>query len=181
MIMSTKKSQSAVNSAGFTLIELLVVVVIIGILGGIAAPGWLGFLNRQKVNAVKTDLKAVLQQAQTRAQQRSASYGVVFGSTASGPTTALSTEGATFPPVTLGSNAKNVRIIASVASTAATTSASRLDFDYQGGLSANSVPFVIKISADNNVDNQQCLIISSLLGSIVESKQAACDSPNLGL
>jgi prepilin-type N-terminal cleavage/methylation domain-containing protein len=180
--MSTKKSLSVANSAGFTLIELLVVVLIIGVLGSIMAPGWLGFLNRQKVSGVKTELKAVLQQAQTKAQQRSTSYGVVFSSTASGPTAALSTGSSTLPAVTLGSNTQNIQLAASVIPATGTAStATSLTFDYQGGVSSNSVPFVIKITANNNSATQKCLIVTSLLGSIVDAQGATCNNPNLDL
>jgi len=45
---------SSSSESGFTLIEVLVVVIIVGILGSIAAPGWLSFLERQRANSVKS-------------------------------------------------------------------------------------------------------------------------------
>ncbi|MGB7086626.1 MAG: prepilin-type N-terminal cleavage/methylation domain-containing protein, partial [Phormidesmis sp.] len=79
--MKTRKTLPSSSIAGFTLIEMLVVVIIIGVLGSIAAPSWLSYLNRQRVTTVRDELKAVLKEAQTKAQQKSTSYSVVLGLT----------------------------------------------------------------------------------------------------
>lgn len=177
--MKTKRNCSlSSRSEGFTLIELLVVVIIVGVLGSIAAPGWLGYLNRQRVSSVQTELRSILQQAQTQAQQRSASYSVVLGSTAEGPTAALSANGNIAPPVLLGSNTKNIQLATFVDITAAS---SPLEFDYRGGVSNDLIPFVIKITADDNAATQKCLIVTNLLGGIVNAKGSACDNPDLGV
>lgn len=42
-------SDSTQSKAGYSLIELLAVVVIIGVLAVIAAPGWIAFVNRQRL------------------------------------------------------------------------------------------------------------------------------------
>lgn len=165
------------TDSGFTLIELLVVVIIVGILGSIAAPGWLGLLNRQRVTTVRDELRATLKDAQTRAQQRSASYSVTIGSSADGPTAAISPEGSTAMPVILGSNTKNIQLATSIGST---TSSDSLTFDYRGGIPVDAVPFVIKITANNNSTTQKCLIVSSLLGSIIDAQGSTCNNPDLG-
>jgi prepilin-type N-terminal cleavage/methylation domain-containing protein len=171
--MQLKKS----HPSGFTLIELLVVVVIVGVLGSIAAPGWLGLLNRQKVSTVRTELKSALKEAQTKAQQRSTAYSITLGSTANGPTAAIAPAGSTATASILGSNSKNIQLAAFVGST---TSANSLTFDYRGGVSVSSVPFVVKITANSTASTQKCLIVTSLLGSIVEAQGTACNNPDLG-
>lgn len=176
--MKTKTDRPQLSgSEGFTLIELLVVVTIIGILGSIAAPSWLSYLNRQRVRSVQTDLKSILQQAQTKAQQRSTSYSIVLGSTPDGPTAALSTAGSIITSTSLGSNAKNIQLAEFVGTAVATDP---LEFNYRGNVSDDSIPFVIKITSDNNAATQRCLIVTSLLGGIVEAEDSKCDNPNFG-
>lgn len=166
--------------AGFTLIELLVVIVIVGVLGSIVAPGWLGYLNRQRVSTVRTELRSALKTAQSQAQQKSADYSVIFGTTADGPTAAFSTVGQTsINPINLGSNTKNIQLAATYGSTASTTD--RITFDYRGSVSENSVPFVVKVTSDNSTATQKCLIVTNLLGGIVDADGSTCDSPNIGL
>lgn len=175
--MKVKTNQPTSAIAGFTLIELLVVVLMVGIVASIAAPGWLTMLNRQRVNTVQTELRTVLKDAQTKAQQKSTSYSVVVGSTTDGPTVALSTAGTMLEEQSLGSNVSNIQLSTFIGSTASTDT---LTFDYRGGVDESSIPFVIKVIPNNDGNNQKCLIVSSLLGGIVEAEKSDCDDPNLG-
>ncbi len=64
------------NTSGFTLIEVLVVISIVGILSAIAAPSWLGFVARQRLNKANDTVFAALQQAQREAKKNKRSYSV---------------------------------------------------------------------------------------------------------
>ncbi|MBD3559675.1 type II secretion system protein [Planktothrix sp. FACHB-1355] len=64
--------------AGVTLIEMLVVIAIVGILAAIAAPSWLGFLTRQRVNTAQAEAFSVLREAQANAQREKRVWQVCF-------------------------------------------------------------------------------------------------------
>jgi prepilin-type N-terminal cleavage/methylation domain-containing protein len=64
------------NTSGFTLIEVLVTIAIVGILSAIAAPSWLGFVARQRLNKANDTVFAALQEAQREAKKNKRSYSV---------------------------------------------------------------------------------------------------------
>jgi len=172
------------KTSGFTLIEVLVVVIIAGILAAIAAPGWLAFLNRQRVSTVKSDLVQTLKNAQQDAIQKRLSLDVKIEDSATVPTVVVN--GLT---QTLGSDvssAGNLRLTSYVV-TGGTKDATfdTIRFDYRGmpsigksatpaSFSDSSLPFVITVSTANS-SAKQCVIVATLLGSL----KTACDDPSL--
>ncbi|NJM96618.1 MAG: prepilin-type N-terminal cleavage/methylation domain-containing protein [Phormidesmis sp. RL_2_1] len=174
--MKVRKPQTPLREDGFTLIEVLVVVVMVGVISSIAAPGWLAFLNRQKVNTVRNELKGIVLDAQLKSQQKSTSYSVVLSTTANGPSAALSTAGSLYPASLLGSKTKGITVSTFISSTA-TAPTQALTFNYKGEVGADLLPFVIKVSDSSTSNIQQCLIITSLLGNITEASNAVCNNP----
>ena len=67
------------SNSGFTLLEVLVAIVIVGILSAIAAPSWLAFVARQRLNKANDSVLAALQEAQRQAKKTKRSYSVSFG------------------------------------------------------------------------------------------------------
>ncbi|WP_434555521.1 pilus assembly FimT family protein, partial [Prochlorothrix hollandica] len=60
------------------MIELLVVILMAGILAAIAAPGWLGFLANQRLQAATDDAIGAIRLAQNTAIRRRTNYQVSF-------------------------------------------------------------------------------------------------------
>jgi prepilin-type N-terminal cleavage/methylation domain-containing protein len=59
----------ASNSQGFTLVELLVCLCLLGVLAALAAPNWMRFQERARVEAARDQLMNDLQNARLRALQ----------------------------------------------------------------------------------------------------------------
>lgn len=66
------------HTSGFTLIEVLVVIVMVGILSASAAPSWLSFVARQRLNKANDVVFAAVQEAQREAKKQKVTYSVSF-------------------------------------------------------------------------------------------------------
>ncbi|MEB3215324.1 MAG: prepilin-type N-terminal cleavage/methylation domain-containing protein [Nostocales cyanobacterium 94392] len=69
-------SEQLDSSSGFTLIEVLVVIAMVGVLSAIAAPSWLGFVARQRLNKANDSIFSALQEAQRQAKKTKLNYSV---------------------------------------------------------------------------------------------------------
>lgn len=63
-------NQSTSNQRGFTLLEMLVVIVGVGVVAAIAAPGWMSFMERSRLNVGRDELYLGMREAQSKAQAR---------------------------------------------------------------------------------------------------------------
>lgn len=77
---SKLKSQSNFhkNEAGFSLIEVVVVVLMVAVLSAIAAPGWLGFVNRQRIYSLNDEVYRTIQNTQSEAKHKKLAHVVEF-------------------------------------------------------------------------------------------------------
>lgn len=64
------------RDAGYTIIELIVIMVILAVLAAIAAPSWLVFLNRQRLNNAQAEVVTAIRETQSKAKQQKREWQV---------------------------------------------------------------------------------------------------------
>ncbi|MGF1516398.1 MAG: Tfp pilus assembly protein FimT/FimU [Nodosilinea sp.] len=174
------------QTAGFTLIEVLVVVIIAAILAGIMAPGWLAFLNRQRVSTVKSDLLQTLRNAQQDSIQRRIDVAVEINDGAATPSilvNGLEQQLGDDDNNPGGVQLRSYSVIGGTPNNAFDT----IVFDYRGmpaigttpdNASPDNLPFVVSVRIGDAGD-QQCVVVANLLGSLKSASNADCDNPNV--
>ncbi|MDF5727007.1 MAG: prepilin-type N-terminal cleavage/methylation domain-containing protein [Rhizonema sp. PD38] len=192
----------AQENAGFTLLEVLVVLLMVGVLSAIAAPGWISFVNRQRVNKANDAVLTALQEAQRQAKKTKLSYSVSFQTDSNRvakiaiyPTTSTpywqnlgADLGISSGQVLLGTNLirENMAGTLSYASYDP-TKPQTITFDYTGGLanqtgqipSSDSLGLKIVVAVPNSVNSTQpgsvirCVIVDTLIGGMRTAKDSA--------
>ncbi len=197
--MLTQKRSPSPSNAGFTLIEMVVAFLIIGILSAIAAPSWLTFTNRQRINAANDAVLRVLQEAQRQAKSKKLSYSASFKSvqnqvpkviihpagttpTATDPRWTNLGEDIALKPgqVLLYSNIDQKTPNKKVTETTLATNQRTITFDYMGTLppSATTPLKVVVAEATGSPDPntmKRCVIIETLIGGMRTAKDNNCN------
>lgn len=185
---------------GFTLIEVLVVIIIIGVLGSIAAPGWLSFLNQQRVNRANDVVLRALQSTQSEARKTKFSYSFMIRMGSSGvpelasfpdsdgnatPTNwqSLGSDiGISANQVWVGTNISGTNASSGSPTAVTTTPAGRIRFDHTGVLrsSAKSLTSPLNITLGQfgsnppSTNTMRCVQITTLLGSMETRRERDC-------
>ena len=187
--MKLSRTSRLNTSSGFTLIELLVVIAMVGILAAILAPSWLGFLNRQRISSVRSDLVQVLRQSQQTAIQRRQAVAITVEEDEDFPTI----NNGVNQQLALGGGLQPGMIELksfSVTDDGEESDDNQFSFNYQGKLIDSidaqgrevpqTLPLVITISSPD-FNQQQCVILANLIGSIKTAEGTTCDTLPLDL
>ncbi|NET06941.1 MAG: type II secretion system protein [Symploca sp. SIO2B6] len=167
------------SNSGFTLLELIMVILIIGVLSTIAAPGWLAFTNRQRVNKVNDAVLSVLQDAQSDAKRRKLSYGVNFrkNNEDNSPEVAVYLKETAPNPLPWESLLNDLEVKpGQVQLDEPPEDQNQITFDYQGNVeNEGDIPFIVKVSVpDSSV--KRCVIVQTIIGTMKTDKGENCEN-----
>lgn len=152
------------QSGGFTLLEVLAVAIILGILGALVAPSWLGFLNRQRAVTARRELRLALRDAQQRARSTNAPVTVEFRNQNQ------------LPQVGINGTWRNLGNgdIEPGQLQLSTPVATSIVFDYKGRVEpGQALPFRVLATTNAN-STPHCVVIDYLLGSAREAEGTDC-------
>jgi prepilin-type N-terminal cleavage/methylation domain-containing protein len=165
------------SETGFTLIELAVVVLIIGVLSLIAAPSWIGFLNKQRLTVANEKIYLSLKDAQNKAQQQNKSYRASFRDNNGMPQVALELD-------SFGTPANDSNLWTNISEkpgelTLSLNYGSSMVFNYDGSIKENSeinLGESITINITGQLpNNQQCVKVATLLGMLEKASGTSCN------
>lgn len=181
------------------------VILLVGILSSIAAPSWLAFVNRQRVNKVNERVVSVIQEAQREAKKKKLSYRVSFRMNGNDPQAAVyqafDNQGNNNTPETfqwqslvddLGVNPEQVLVRTNLTGDNKSGGAllglsddQTITFDNQGVLDdpniGNGLAIVVAVRDPRDNDNpieatKRCVIIRTILGALETERKGGCPS-----
>ncbi|PZU98301.1 MAG: prepilin-type cleavage/methylation domain-containing protein [Pseudanabaena sp.] len=179
--MKRNRKQRDRYSSGFTLIEVLVVMIVVGILSGIVAPSFLGFLNNQRISSAQSQAFSTLRLAQSTAKRNQTVWQASFRNTAtasqyavhpvpSGDTTAI------YNALPWQNFADGTQISTTLTTFTPITNPDpdvyRVQFKPQGTPNG-AIGKITFITSGSN--RRKCVIISTILGALRTAEDAGCD------
>lgn len=194
-----KRIISKRSIAGFTLIEALVVIIMAGILFAIAAPSWIGFLNRQRLTTARGQVFEILRSAQAEAKRTKVSRAVFFDNNATKPrvivvpykkevlkadgtvdTAATSTpsdDNGGWQVLGNGDIKEGIIKIAGKPNNGSETASGNVVFDTYGNVDQNilTMPYTITIQTTNVRSPKRCVKVTTLLGAMASAEDSGCD------
>ena len=194
-----KRISSKRSIAGFTLIEALIVLIMTGILFAIAAPSWVGFLNRQRLSTARGQVFEVMRAAQAEAKRTKVSRAIVFDNTTTTSTNQqprivvvpVLDNAATPSSVSAGVNTSDGRWqvlgsgdikagvikIAGKPDQGAATNSGAIIFDTYGNVNPNvgTTPYTITVQATTATSPKRCVKVTTLLGAMTSAEDGDCN------
>ena len=155
--MTPMKATQNQNKSGFTLPEVLLIVVIIGIFAALAAPGFLSWVNRKRVNDVLSQVEGAVKEAQSTAIRKSqpCELSITSSSVTATPQNCLPTGARDLTQVSGGTNESSVNVIAN--------NTSRIVFSPKGTTTSSNI-FIFYTPTQSQ--GMRCLALSAGIGII---------------
>ncbi len=196
-----KRISSKRSIAGFTLIEALVVIMMAGILFAIAAPSWIGFLNRQRLSTARGQVFEILRSAQAEAKRTKVSRAVFFDDNATKPRVivvpykeeVLKADGTVDTAATSTPSGNNggwqvlgngdikegvIKIAGKLDSGTESTSSGKIVFDTYGNVDPSigaTLPYTITVQTTNVPSPKRCVKVTTLLGAMASAEDSDCN------
>ena len=168
------------NNKGFTLIEVITAVIILGVLAAIAAPNFLGLLNRNRLNQGLSEVEGAVREAQRLAIRRGKTCSIRL-TTASGGSTSIvevTPDGSGAYVGCLLSERElpddvSFSLRGSGGSLTAINSSSTQDLAFSGKGNPDATSQQTIVVTHPNVNVQKCLRIEGVLGNILTGEYSS--------
>jgi prepilin-type N-terminal cleavage/methylation domain-containing protein len=141
------------SSSGFTLIEMMTVVIIIGVVAAIAAPNFLGLLNRNRINDAAQQVEGAIREAQRQAMRRGQPCSINVDDT----------NGSIFNPVANGCLLSN-RVLNDLVQL--NSSETTLTFTGKGNITGATGTPAMVVSIPNASDSRKCVVLEGMFGTL---------------
>jgi type II secretory pathway pseudopilin PulG len=167
--MNTMHKISEKSNNGFTLLENLIILLIIGILGGIAAPSWMSFLNNLRLNTAQNQVYQAIRQAQSQAKKEKLTWQVSFRE--ENDILQWAIHPGTVNPLNAIWNSLDTSVRLDAETTLRQSNSIRhIQFDYLG--SVRKPPLGrITLSSKSGGKGKRCVFVSTILGALRTAKE----------
>ncbi len=167
--MNTMHKISEKSNNGFTLLENLMILLIIGILGGIAAPSWMSFLNNLRLNTAQNQVYQAIRQAQSQAKKEKLTWQVSFRE--ENDILQWAIHPGTVNPLNAIWNSLDATVRLDAETTLRQSNGIRhIQFDYLG--SVRKLPLgTITLSSKSGGKAKRCVFVSTILGALRTAKE----------
>lgn len=157
------------NSDGFSLLEMIVIVIIVGLLGAIAAPSWLTLANRQRASTARDEVLQAIRTTQTSAKQKRRPQVLEFVADGTGDLPTIRVSGV---ETELGSGNLKADMVNMTVTDGSDAAVTTLEFLQDGTVSTSAeLPVKILMTASGT---KRCLFVETLLGGIRSESDGNC-------
>jgi prepilin-type N-terminal cleavage/methylation domain-containing protein len=140
------------SSSGFTLIEMLVTLIIVGVIAAIAAPNFLGLLNRNRVNEAAQQVEGALKEAQRQAMRKGKQCTININTTSK-----IISNPATNGCLLSSRNLNNlIQLNSNITS---------IVFSGKGNITGATPPAIV-VSMPNGSNSRKCVVLEGFFGTL---------------